>query len=214
MMKVALVLVSIAAAATSAGCGDAPSCDSAIRAAVKNVADGAAKPGEPAIVGLVTTCKREGWKPALRTCLSKAKTSAALTACVPAPGPETRDGARRSEAEINLEAISKGAAIYYLGHGRYPAAAGELTPSQPCCRPGGMTRCPSDPAAWDAVPVWSQLNFKLSDSHYFRYSFESDGTSFLARAVGDLDCDTNTAAFELQGSAADGTVFTRPPRAD
>ena len=122
----------------------------ALRAAVKNVADGSERPGEPAIVGLVATCKREGWKPTLRTCLSKAKTSAALTACVPGPGPETKNGVRRSEAEITWE----------------------------------------------------------------EYSFESDGTTFLARAVGDLDCDTNTAAFELRGSAADGTVFTRPPRAD
>jgi len=81
-----------------------------------------------------------------------------------------------------------------------------LTPPTRCCdNPDG--RCQPQPQLWEH-PTWQTLNFAIFDPHYYQYEFVSDGQSFTARAVGDLDCDGVTSVFEQTGSLGpDGQVI-------
>jgi hypothetical protein len=209
------VMPVLAVAMALASCGDAPTCEVTIRAVVKNVDDFGATPGEREIANMVALCSREKWSPDRRRCLGKAKTAAHLTGCVSAPADKDGEGGvRRSEAELNLSVIRRLANFYFVVHGHYPVTTTGLTPAEPCCRSGGVTKCPGEPESWRA---WDVLGFQITESHYFRYSYESDGTTYEAQAVGDLDCDTVTAAFELRGTSAGGLPearLIRPTRVD
>lgn len=87
---------------------------------------------------------------------------------------------------------------------QFPASA-PLTPPQRCA-PNPDGRCQPNPANWQH-PTWQALNFSVDDPHYFQYEFVSDGRSFTARAIGDLDNDGVTSTFERSGEFnLDGTV--------
>ena len=59
---------------------------------------------------------------------------------------------------------------------------------------------------------------EVSEPHFFRYSYSSaDGQSFVAKAIGDLDCDDNEVEYVLVGEIVDGRpqfTVTKPTRAD
>jgi hypothetical protein len=71
-----------------------------------------------------------------------------------------------------------------------------------------------------ADPVWKALDFEIDQPTLFQYSYEAspDGQSFVARAIGDLDCDTTFITYELRGSAVNGSpryeLSEPPPNAD
>jgi hypothetical protein len=69
-------------------------------------------------------------------------------------------------------------------------------------------KCVPHPAIWK-TPTWNALNFSMSEPHYYRYSFESEGAGsnarFTATAQGDLDCDGIPSRFERAGSAQGGS---------
>ncbi|HVK77861.1 MAG TPA: hypothetical protein VM734_31360 [Kofleriaceae bacterium] len=94
---------------------------------------------------------------------------------------------RLGEAELNLRAIARSARAYHAYEGGFPPGTVPLTPNTPCCaRP--EQQC-DDPSVW-YQPVWDQLDFLAPPPHRFQYSYTStDGRSFVATAVGDLDCD-------------------------
>lgn len=48
-------------------------------------------------------------------------------------------------------------------------------------------------------PTWRALNFKIDSPHRYQYEYVSDGKSFTARAIGDLDCDGVLSTFERVG---------------
>jgi hypothetical protein len=49
--------------------------------------------------------------------------------------------------------------------------------------------------------VWKELDFSIDDAHLFRYDYTStDGKSFVAHAVGDLDCDGEAVSYTLTGA--------------
>jgi hypothetical protein len=109
--------------------------------------------------------------------------------------------AKESEAEAKVSELSDSAEGYYHEFGRLPEST-PLTPARRCCEhPGG--RCPADPADW-SHPTWQALNFAISDLFFYQYQFVSDGTSFTARAVGDLDCDGIMSTFERVGTVRPG----------
>jgi hypothetical protein len=57
--------------------------------------------------------------------------------------------------------------------------------------------------------VWQALDFALDEPHLYRYSYESDGKAFTAKAVADLDCDGVEVAYVLTGKLdADGNLST------
>lgn len=206
------------------GCGgDAPNCEVAIRTVAKNLEQSDRRASESEIADMVAQCIRDRWTAEVRTCVSKAKTPDKLTSCLTGRevygerGDDEMRTGRRSEAELNLDAIKKSAKIYFVETAGYPVAKVGLTPAQPCCGPGGRTKCEANAANWHGVPAWDVLDFEITEAHYFQYSYESDGKTYVARAVGDLDCDGDTVTFELRGTSDNGnqnTTLTKPPRMD
>ena len=87
--------------------------------------------------------------------------------------------------------------------GKFPVGSAPLTPATDCCK-GEGGKCQPDPKAWTAGP-WAALEFSIDEPHLFRYSYEStDGTTFTATAVGDLDCSGKPQTFTLKGTVDAG----------
>ncbi len=127
--------------------------------------------------------------------------------------------AKSSEAENRISEMFRSAVAYYgheaiaLGADAQPIppqfpVSTPLTPSVDCCSdPDGRCNPWDYGAAQWITPTWHALNFAISDSHYYRYEFVSDGTTFTARAIGDLDCDGVLSTFERTGTVnPDGDV--------
>lgn len=112
---------------------------------------------------------------------------------------------KRIESELMLRKLERAAQSYAIEHEAFPRGAAPLTPATPCCA-GPSHRC-SDLQSW-ATPEWQQLYFSVEEPHLFQYSYESDGKTFTARAVGDLDCDGDTVSYEIQGVLGDAGTST------
>ena len=127
--------------------------------------------------------------------------------------------ARTKEATLQLTKIQRSAKLAYSTNGEFPKNEAPLTPSTDCCLEnyGGKHKCGIHPEAW-STPAWQALDFELFEPHLFRYSYQSDGKSFTAQAVGDLDCDGQTITYELQGRIVNGnaemTILDPPPNSD
>lgn len=213
-MRTSILGVAIAAWAL-AGCGDSPSCESAIRALAKRV--GA---GEQKIASGITKCTEEKWSGDVRTCVSQAGSMEKAESCLARRAPDDFDSyakkAKRSEAELNLDAIGKSAKVNYITDAEFPKAQVPLTPATTCCATPSK-KCPATASDWQGVDAWDRLDFEMTEDHYFRYSYESDGVTFVARAVGDLDCDGQEVVYELRGEVVDGNpqvTLTKPSTRD
>lgn len=117
------------------------------------------------------------------------------------------------EARVNLKRIASGVRYAFeeerlengvVVHGQLPASA-PLTPAAvKCCKqPEG--RCPVDLQAWDH-PTWKAIAFAVESPHYYAYELETFKDGFVARAVGDLDCDGTPSKLELEGKIAGGAL--------
>jgi hypothetical protein len=112
---------------------------------------------------------------------------------------------KRTEAHVMLNKLGKHAKRVYLESNAYPVGSAQLTPPQSCCsQPNG--HCAATPALFAKVPVWTQLDFQIDEPTLFQYAYaaSADGQRFVAKAVGDLDCDGNVITYQLTGTAADG----------
>lgn len=100
-----------------------------------------------------------------------------------------------------LSRMSQNAVTYAEVNHRFSDSA-PLTPDAP--PRGSKIVTPAD--AWE-LPPWQALGFRpVGDGvpHAFAYAFDSDATSFVARAHGDLDGDGILSTFEVRGVAPDG----------
>ena len=105
---------------------------------------------------------------------------------------------RQSEALLLLNRLGKSLKVAYITSSEFPKGTVGPTPSKPCCETQG--KCAPDPSAW-ANPVWQALEFQLDEPHMFRYSYTSaDGKSFVAKAIGDLDCDGKEVEYVMTGT--------------
>lgn len=128
---------------------------------------------------------------------------------------------KRSEAMIQLDKIGKRATIEYLTNAVFPQEAAPLTPAVDCCtqNAGGRRKCAAVDADWEE-PGWRALDFAIYQDSYYQYSYQplNGGTAFVARAVGDRDCDGITVTFELRGRIVNGSpevqLISPPPNAD
>ena len=140
----------------------------------------------------------------------------AILAAVAVPkAAEYVQKSKRIEAEINLRAIGKAAKFAYIENAMFPVGHADATPAASCCETPSK-KC-LESSAWDREP-WQSLDFGLYDPHYFRYTYDSDGKTFTATAIGDLDCDGAEVVFTLRGSIQDGnpilSEIERPARPD
>ena len=121
------------------------------------------------------------------------------------------------EVDFNLAAIGKGADAEYVEHAAYPQFVQGVTPMAPCCAAPGK-KCAVDVNDWQGVPAWDVLGFEMTSPFFFQYTYSSVVSNiFVATAVGDLDCDTNTVTYTLTGDATTGApklAMTRPLRPD
>lgn len=122
---------------------------------------------------------------------------------------------KAAEAKVNLAGIARSVRYAREDGGSigpdgavvpFVLSAAPLTPAAgPCCKqPKG--RCPGGSEEWQH-PSWKAIGFELSDPHYYAYELVVDGSGFVAKAHGDLDCDGERSTYELRGTLKpDGTV--------
>src|SRR5262249_37765754 len=104
---------------------------------------------------------------------------------------------KRTESQRMLMKLEHNAKRYAIENNTFPQASAPLTPAAPCCAGPGH-RC-NDPKSW-ATPAWQQLDFAIDEPHLYQYAYESDGKTFTARAVGDLDCNGSAVSYEIHGT--------------
>jgi hypothetical protein len=124
-----------------------------------------------------------------------------LAGCASAKGGKDDHGGprvRMTEAALQLNKIGKNAKRVLGETGAFPKGQVGLSPATVCCS-GQGAKCPVDAKAF-ADPVWQALEFTLDEPHLFQYTYQGDGKTFTATAVGDLDCDTNMITYKLEGS--------------
>jgi len=108
---------------------------------------------------------------------------------------------KQTEASLMLNRLGKNLKVAFITNGAFPKGTVGPTPAKSCCESQG--RCLPDAAAW-ADPVWQALDFQIDDPHMFRYAYSSqDGKTFVAKAIGDLDCDGKDVEYVMSGSIDD-----------
>lgn len=150
-------------------------------------------------------------------CVLAASGDAAVAACMEGPFGDYMKKSKKTEAQLQLNKLGKSAKVHFEIESTFPI--GKSNPPTGSCCEGPNHKCAVDAAAWAADPVWSKLDFQIDEPHLFQYSYEStDGKTFVARAVGDLDCDMNMITYELRGQAEGGmpsvTLTEPPPNSD
>jgi hypothetical protein len=115
---------------------------------------------------------------------------------------------KRSEAAIHLTEIARRAEQYRIENGSYPTEAAGPTPSLgECCNNGG--KCRPNLTQWRDDPLWDSLDISIDTPHYFSLEYVPGpgGSSYTARAFGDLDCDTTYSTFEITSDMPSITKF-------
>src|SRR3954470_15552875 len=106
---------------------------------------------------------------------------------------------KASEAELNLDAIKKSNKTHFVENAAYVIQSAAPTPFPTCCNTGGSagpTKCEPNPAAWNGVGAWDDLDFEIAEAHYFVYSYlGTTGDTYQAIAAGDLDCDGTMVSY-------------------
>jgi hypothetical protein len=120
---------------------------------------------------------------------------------------------KSTEAGEQLNFLGKRAKIVFGEKGEFPRGTASLTPSQDCCSEQSV-QCSTTRADWNSA-VWQALGFEIDGKINYRYDYTStDGRSFVAHAVGDLDCDGVPAVYQLEGvidaAGMPSMVLTKP----
>jgi type IV pilus assembly protein PilA len=130
---------------------------------------------------------------------------------------------KTTEASLNLNKIGKAAKRVKGEIGTYPVEAGAMLPhpSGTCCGDSGGTpqvnnKCTPLPASFTDTAGWSHLEFSVDEPSIYNYQYipAAGGLTFTAYAVGDADCDTVKATFNMQGTttaAGNPAVNIIPP---
>jgi len=156
-------------------------------------------------------CRKElkdGKKDPIVPCVLDAKDDAAVEACFKEAMGEVGKKSKQTEAQLQLNKIGKSAKVAFVSDAAFPKGKAAMLPAKPCC----PDKCP--PAAWASDPVWKALDFQIDEPNLFQYTYESDGQTFTATAVGDLDCDGTAITYTLTGKVTNGNpevTLTEPP---
>ena len=104
---------------------------------------------------------------------------------------------RSREADNLLNVLAERVATAVATTGKVPPTPAGPTPQTSCCDQGGT--CKVDPSLWTAAG-WRELQFSVDGEHRYTYQYVPDasGQSAILRATGDLDCDEETALYELR----------------
>jgi type IV pilus assembly protein PilA len=147
-----------------------------------------------AIIGVLAALAIYG----VRKYLSNAKTAEARTAL----GRMAKDAQNAFEKETLSQEIVPVGTKSLLSRGLCDDAATAVPAAIANIQNGKYQSSPED---WKDGAGWECLKFSMSDPQYFMYDYESsattgvNGSSFTARANGDLDGDANPSTFEFFG---------------
>jgi hypothetical protein len=128
-------------------------------------------------------------------CIRDSKGDEEAKACMTKGLNDYKAKSQATEAKLMLNRMGKDLRIAYMANQAFPVGKAGPTPAQPCCKLEGGT-CPADAAQWSGV--WQQVDFSIDEPTRFQYSYESDGKSAKATAVGDLDCDGTSITYTLE----------------
>jgi hypothetical protein len=112
---------------------------------------------------------------------------------------------RAREADALIEYLGNRVADAVAQTGKVPPLAAGPTPAAACCEQGGT--CSPDAALWD-TPGWHALAFSIDTPFRFTYEYIPDpsGASAVVRAVGDVDCNSQSSLYELKLVVKDNRV--------
>ena len=151
--------------------------------------------------------------------VSGTPTEADLDRCLKAAGaPSMSDmqAKRKGEAVVMLNKLGANAKVAFATNGAFPIGKVGPTPADECCKSGSPENKYKCPATTWTDPTWKALDFSIDGPTEYRYSYESDGKTFTATAVGDRDCDEALATYTLKGTVDAGNApkleLTEPPK--
>jgi hypothetical protein len=108
---------------------------------------------------------------------------------------------KATEAKVMLKNISARLKELNIETPGFPKGTAMTLPEGSCC----PEKCPVTDA-WAKDPIWAALRFHIDEPNRFHYSYTSDGTTFTATAVGELECDGKTETITATGKLENGNV--------
>jgi hypothetical protein len=218
MRKILLVCVVLAAA-----CGKKDDCQRLVDKMMPIMTDMAKSAGKPVTDAdkdkFLAECRKDDKMkndPTMK-CILDASGDDAIKACMTGALGDYTKKAKKTEADLQLNKLSKSAKIYFNTESKFPEGKAAMLPAAPCCSGPDHKCAVSD--AWAKDPVWQALDFQIDEPNLFQYTYEAkDATHATATAVGDLDCDGTAITYTLTLTAENGNaaaaVTAPPPNAD
>jgi hypothetical protein len=148
-------------------------------------------------------------------CVLGASGTDAVKACYGDAMSSFGQKSKRTEAELNLNRIGKNLKVQYVTNSIFPVGKAAKLPATNCC--DSPDRKCAVTADWAKDAIWSELDFQMDDPGFFQYSYESDGKTATATAVGDLDCDGTFVTYKMTLTSEGGNpqmTLTKPENAD
>ena len=132
-------------------------------------------------------------------CILEASSDSVAADCMKKDFEAYASKSKASEAALQLNKLGKRAKMVFGETSSFPSGKAKMLPDVPTCCSGEGGKCAVS-TAWASDPVWKALDFSIDEPSMYRYSYESDGKTFTALAVGDTDCDGTFATFTLAGT--------------
>lgn len=162
---------------------------------------------------LVEQCRRQtrdGKPDAEMECVLAAKDDAAVRKCYIRGYEDYLARSKEVEAKLQLNKLGKNARMAFVATAQFPVGKVGPTPPAPCCTQQ-IKQCVPDEKMW-ADPVWQALEFNVEGAFNFQYSYESDGKTFTATAVGDIGCTGKPVTHTITGAiGGDGSPVVTGP---
>lgn len=154
----------------------------------------------------LASCRQASKRDPLMDCVLAAADEAAVRVCWKTGLEDYRTASAAIEGKVGIHSLERQLKYAFADHGAFVAGKVGLTPKTPCCSRPQQT-CQVDPADW-SDPVWRALDFTPGAPSRFRYSYESNGKTATATAVGDLACDGHPLTLTLTAKIDHGNVVT------
>ena len=136
-------------------------------------------------------------------CVLAAETEDAVRKCYIRGYEDHLARSKELEAKVQLNKLGKNAKVAFITTNEFPKGKVGPTPPAPCCNEQ-IKQCIPNESMW-ADPVWQALEFNVDGAFNFQYSYESDGKTFTATAVGDIGCKGTPVTHTITGKiGADG----------
>jgi hypothetical protein len=110
--------------------------------------------------------------------------------------------APKNEAQLQLTKLGKNLRTYFITSDAFPKGKAAQLPEKACCAQPNH-KC-AVTKAWEKDSVWATLDFQIDDPNQFQYTFESDGKTAKATAVGDPTCSGKPVTYTLEAKAVGG----------